>query len=94
MNTRDSVLGGALLFYPCSSPTLPLIFYRGGGKMCKIRPQVLTSLAFEPLAFRNGAKYLKSDINSMSADDGPMSCSALMNSAHSALRTVREFGPH
>jgi len=33
----------------------------------------LTPLAFMPLSFRNGARYLKSKTKSVSIDDGPIS---------------------
>jgi len=41
-------------------------------------PQFWTPLAFEPLAFRNGTRYLKSKTNFVSIDDGPMSSPYLL----------------
>jgi len=38
----------------------------------------LTSLAFEPPAFENAARYLNSETNSVSVDDRPMSSPSLV----------------
>ena len=51
-------------------PTLPIIFTEG--KRCKIWLQFLTPLATEPPSIRIEAWYLKSQTNSLSADDCSM----------------------
>ena len=76
MYTRSSVVGKAGTIDPEISPIPPLI-YTGGQKVRNLA-SCSTSLIFERPLFENAARYLNSETNWVSTDDGRMFSRSLM----------------
>ena len=76
MQTGASVVGEAPIMDPEISPIPPVIFT--GGQKVRNLASCLTSLNFEASAFENAARYLNSETNSVSRDDGRMSSPRLV----------------
>jgi len=70
---------------------IPTLIFTGGGKKCKVWPDFyMTSLNYEPPAFKNAARYLNSETNLLSSDDRLMSLSSLVTlGPHTPMRTAQ-----